>query len=297
MSSFVHDGHRLAYTEHGPADGPPVVLVHGLLFSQKLMTPVAQELAHRGYRAITLDLLGHGRSDRPPAMQEYSMAAFGRQIVGLLDHLGIERAVLHGLSLGANSALEAAVIAPDRVQGLVIEMPVLDNALMGCAIGFTPIMLTLSFARAPMQALAAVTRRIPTGGLYFADLLLDVVRQDPGPSNAVFHGLFFHRVAPTQAQRRAITAPTLVVGHPNDPIHPFSDADALVHEIAGARMVRMRSIVEGRVLPGRLVREILGFLEETFATEASRSGRTRRNGHGPVNGTVRTLPRRAREDR
>lgn len=294
MSSFVHDGHRIAYTEHGPPDGRPVVLVHGLLFSQKLMTPLAQELAHRGHRAITIDLLGHGESDRPPAMQEYSMTAFGGQIIGLLDHLGLERAVLHGLSLGANSALEAAVIAPDRVQGLVVEMPVLDNALLGCAIGFTPIMLTLSFARTPMRALAAVARRVPTGRLYFADLALDLVRQDPGPSNAVFHGLFFHRVAPTQAQRRGITAPTLVVGHPNDPIHPFSDADALVHEIAGARMVRMRSIVEGRVLPGRLVREITGFLDETFAATPATNG-TRRNGTG-TNGTVRTLPRRTARD-
>ncbi len=294
MSTFVHDGHRIAYTEHGPAGGDPVVLVHGLLFSQKLMVPLAQELAHRGYRAITIDLLGHGASDRPPVMQEYSMTAFGGQIIGLLDHLGIERAVLHGLSLGANSALEAAVIAPDRVQGLVIEMPVLDNALLGCAIGFTPIMITLSFARTPMRALAAVTRRIPTGRLYFADLLLDVVRQDPAPSNAVFHGLFFHRVAPTRAQRRGITAPTLVVGHPNDPIHPFSDADALVHEIDGARLVAMRSIVEGRVLPGRLIREIAGFLEETFAAGPDAGGR--RNGTGPANGKVRSLPRRTARD-
>lgn len=284
MATFVHDGHRIAYTEHGPADGRPVVLVHGLLFSQKLMRPLAEELAARGYRAITLDLLGHGQSDRPPAMQQYSMTAFGQQIIGLLDHLGIEKAVLHGLSLGANSALEAAVIAPDRVQGLVVEMPVLDNALMGCAIGFTPIMLTLSFARTPMRALSAVTRRIPTGGFYFADILLDLVRQDPDPSNAVFHGLFFHRVAPTQAQRRKIVAPMLVIGHPNDPIHPFSDADALVHEVPGARMVKMRSIVEGRIRPGRMVREITWFLDEAFAGDTPKVARRRL---GAVNGTAR----------
>jgi len=264
MPTFTHDGHRLAYTQHGPTTGHAVVLVHGLLFSQKLMTPLARVLGRRGYRAITLDLLGHGRSDRPAAMQAYSMKGFGEQIIALLDHLEIDSAVLHGLSLGANASLEAAVVAPARVKGLVIEMPVLDNALLGCAIGFTPIMLTLSFARAPMRALSAVTRRIPTSDprLYPVDLLLDVVRQDPGPSNAVFHGLFFHRVAPTQAQRRTIAAPALVVGHPRDPIHPFSDASALVDEMPRARLLEMSSILEGRLRPRRLVDEIAGFLTE-----------------------------------
>lgn len=280
MPTFTHGGHRLAYTQHGPAAGPPVVLVHGLLFSQKLMTPLAGALGRRGYRAITLDLLGHGRSDRPAEMQAYSMQTFGEQIIALLDHLEIDSAVLHGLSLGANASLEAAVAAPERVRGLVIEMPVLDNALLGCAISFTPIMLTLSFARTPMRALSAITRRIPTSDprLYPLDVALDLVRQDPGPSNAVFHGLFFHRVAPTRAQRRAIAAPTLVIGHPRDPIHPFSDATELVEEMPDARMLEMTSILEGRLRPRRLVDEISGFLAEVCGPPrrpASVSGRQR----------------------
>jgi len=266
MPTFMHEGYRIAYTEHGTG-AKAVVLVHGLLFSQNLMTPLAQHLAQRGYRAITIDLLGHGRSDRPERMQEYSMTGFGSQIIALLDHLEIDAAVVHGLSLGANSALEVAVGAPDRVKGLIIEMPVLDNALLGCAIAFTPIMLTLSFARAPTRALSALARRIPRT-TYFADLMLDLVRQEPGPSNAVFHGLFFHRVAPPQSLRRTITAPTLVVGHGNDPIHPFSDADALVGEIPGARLLRMQSILEGRLRPGRLSGEVSSFLEEVFAGDS-----------------------------
>lgn len=275
MPSFQHAGYRIAYTEHGTGDDV-VVLVHGLLFSQKLMVPLARHLAERGYRAITIDLLGHGRSDRPSDMQAYSMAGFGEQLVALLDHLEVERAVFHGLSLGANSALEAAVSAPDRIRGLIIEMPVLDDALLGCAIAFTPIMLTLTFARTPMRALSAITRRIPTSvpALAFPDMMLDLVRQDPEPSNAVFHGLFFHRVAPPPALRRTITAPTLVVGHPNDPIHPFSDADALVGEIQGARLMRMASILEGRLFPERLSNEIAGFLAEVFAAPADAAAGT-----------------------
>ena len=49
-----------------------------------------------------------------------------------------------GTSLGANVALEAAAQAPERVRGMVIEMPVLDHALIGCAIAFTPLMVALT---------------------------------------------------------------------------------------------------------------------------------------------------------
>ena len=51
---------------------------------------------------VTLDLLGHGRSDRPADPLVYSMSAFADQVVALLDHLGAEQAVVGGLSLGAN---------------------------------------------------------------------------------------------------------------------------------------------------------------------------------------------------
>ena len=59
------------------------------------------------------------------------MPAFAGQVVGLLDHLGVDEAVVAGTSLGANVTLEVAAAAPERVRGMVVEMPVLDNALLG----------------------------------------------------------------------------------------------------------------------------------------------------------------------
>src|SRR5882757_2534508 len=103
MPTFVHDGHRIAYSERG--SGPrAVVLIHGLLLSKKLVAPLASQLGQRGYRVITVDLLGHGDSDRPVEMWKYSMTAFGEQVIGLLDHLELDEAVVGGLSLGANTA-------------------------------------------------------------------------------------------------------------------------------------------------------------------------------------------------
>ena len=150
MPFFKFEGQRLAYTEFGggpaavtpagrrgrtaksaPANGRPLILLHGLLLSQEMHRPLAEALAARGNRVITLDLLGHGRSDRPRDMWRYSMAGYGRQIVALMDHLELEQAVVMGTSLGANSALEVASQHPERLRGLVIEMPVLDNGLLG----------------------------------------------------------------------------------------------------------------------------------------------------------------------
>src|SRR3954469_1167877 len=101
MKTFRHQGRTLAYTEYG--DGSRlVVLLHGLLLSQRMHEPLARSLADRGNRVVTLDLLGHGRSERPRDSQSYSMTFFGEQVIALLDHLEIEEAVVLGTSLGAN---------------------------------------------------------------------------------------------------------------------------------------------------------------------------------------------------
>src|SRR3954463_3391796 len=268
-SFFEHQGRRLAYTTYG--DGPrTTVLLHGLLLSQKMHRPLAKALARRGNRVVTLDLLGHGQSDRPRDMTAYSMPFFGEQVVALLDHLELDEAVLAGTSLGANATLEAAAAHPDRVRGMVVEMPVLDNALLGCAIAFTPLMVALTFGEPVMKGVSWVTRKMPTGGLWGADVLLDTVRQQPGPSAAVLQGLFFGRVAPHRSIRQTLTAPALVIGHDRDPVHPFSDSDALVSELPAARLLRADSMLELRLQPERLTDEIAGFLDHCWKPRRKR---------------------------
>ena len=272
-SSFRHAGRRLAYTSYG--DGPRLtVLLHGLLLSRRMHDELARELAARGHRVVTLDLLGHGASDRPVDMNRYSMTEFGREVVALLDHLDAAEAVVMGTSLGANTTLEAAALAPERLRGMVVEMPVLDNALLGCAVAFTPLMLGLTFGRRPMRALAALARRVPSRGLpWQADVLLDLVRQDPEPSAAVIQGLFFGRIAPPVEVRRTLRTPALVIGHRHDLVHPFSDAGNLVDELPDARLLQADSIVELRLAPERLTNEIATFLDECWRPRAARTRR------------------------
>ena len=261
MPFFKHDGHRLAYTVYG--EGPRIcVLLPGLLFSQRMHVPLARELAERGNRVITLDLLGHGRSDRPDDMRQYSMDQFAQQTVGLLDHLEIEQAVVGGTSLGANVTLCTASIAPERLRGMLIEMPVLDNALLACAIAFTPLMVALTFGRPLVRGVQLAARAVPSDRVpFWGDVVLDTLRQEPGPSAAVLHGLFFGRTAPPQSERQTFDVPTLVIGHPRDPIHPFSDADALGRELPQATLLDASSFFELRFRPERLTGEIAEFMD------------------------------------
>src|SRR5215204_4325807 len=101
MPEFVHEGHRISYGDYGEGDRP-LVLIHGLLMNRQMFDRLAPEMAARGNRVLTIDLLGHGSSDRPPEMVNYSMTFFAEQVVGLLDHLELEEAVIGGTSLGAN---------------------------------------------------------------------------------------------------------------------------------------------------------------------------------------------------
>jgi pimeloyl-ACP methyl ester carboxylesterase len=253
-----------------------VILVHGLLLSQKMHRPLAEDLAARGNRVITVDMLGHGESDRPRDMWRYSMHSFGEQIVALMDHLDIPEAVVMGTSLGANAALHVAATAPERLRGMVIEMPVLDNGLLSSALTFTPILVALTFGEPLMKLVARGTRAVPRRLLpYYGNVMLDLVRQDPGPGGALLQGLFFGRIAPHRNERRTFKTPTLVLGHRRDPVHPFSDAGMLAEELPDARLIEADSLIELRIRPERLTQEIAGFLNEVWATKPRRAKTTR----------------------
>jgi pimeloyl-ACP methyl ester carboxylesterase len=285
MPTFDFDGQRIAYTEFGggpaavvtssgrrartvtsaQAAGRPLILVHGLLLSKEMHRPLAKALAARGNRVITVDLLGHGKSDRPRDMWRYSMGAFAQQLLALMDHLELETAAVMGTSLGANTALEVASRAPERLRGMVIEMPVLDNALPASAVTFTPILLALTFGEPAMRLLARGARAIPRRLLpLYGNVLLDTIRQEPGPGGALLQGLFFGRIAPHRSERRTFTMPALVLGHRRDPVHPFSDAGQLAAELPNGRLLEADSLVELRLRPERLTDEIASFLDEIW---------------------------------
>jgi pimeloyl-ACP methyl ester carboxylesterase len=275
MAYFSYGDNRLAYTVHGRGERA-VVLLPGLLLSQKMQTPLAAQLAKRGNRVITFDPLGHGASDRPRESWRYSMGAFAEQTVALLDHLELDQAVVGGTSMGANITLEVAALAPKRLRGMIVEMPVLDHATAACAAAFSPLLLALRLGEPAMRGVARLARALPRSRVPFLiELGLDWAAQDPGASGAVLQGLLFGRTAPPREERLGFDAPALIIGHPRDPIHPFSDADMLAAELPNARLIDASSIVELRTKPARLIAQIARFLDDCFgerdANPASRA--------------------------
>lgn len=270
IGQFFLEHDRIEYTEYGAGDRW-VVLVHGQLMPRRMHQPLARAIASEGFHVVTVDLLGHGRSDRPVDPKEYSMTAFGEQVVALLDHLGAAQAVVGGTSLGANVALEVADLAPGRVRGLLLEMPVLDNALEAGLLAFGPPMFLARFFPLGITAVAKATRMVPRGIVpFWVGIGLDTLNQRPAAMAATIHGIFFGRIAPSSRRRKQIKAPALVVGHPRDPIHPWADAEMLAKELPGARFVAARSIFEWRVRPERLDAEATAFVSECWSTGTRR---------------------------
>ncbi len=255
---FLYEEHRISYDSFGEGERA-IVLVHGLLMNRRMFERLGPELAAAGNRVICVDLLGHGRSDRPEDLRLYSMPLFARQVVALLDRLELDSAVVGGTSLGANVGLELAVRHPDRARALFVEMPVLDHALPAVAGAFTPVLLGLRFGRPAFELTSRLTSLVPRTNPLL-DIGLDWVRQRPGPSGAVLEGLLLGETAPHRAERQKIQQPTLIVGHPRDPLHPFSDSGMLAEELPNARLVEANSIFEWRLKPGRLTAELAGFL-------------------------------------
>ena len=158
---------------------------------------------------------------------------------------------------------------------MVLEMPVLDNALLACAVAFTPLMVALTAGEPVMKGARARRAHGPRGARPVGGerRARHASARTPRPSAAVLQGLFFGRTAPHRAERRTFTTPALVIGHHRDPVHPFSDAGLLAEELPNARLLEASSIVELRLAPERLTDEIADVRRRLLDARAPRSAR------------------------
>ena len=112
-STFRCGGHDLVYDDYGdPGTDRVLVYIHGLLIDSEINRGIARALSDQGHRVVLLDLLGHGRSDKPTHASEYRIDTYTEQVVALLDELELAAAVLGGMSLGANVSLFTASRRP-----------------------------------------------------------------------------------------------------------------------------------------------------------------------------------------
>ena len=113
------NGTTMAYEDHGA--GPAVLLLHGIPFDRSFWKAQIQPLALAGYRVIAPDLRGFGQSMASPG--DYSLDALRDDVIGLLNYLGIGRAAMVGLSLGAHVLNTLLERYPQRLVAAVVVDP------------------------------------------------------------------------------------------------------------------------------------------------------------------------------
>jgi pimeloyl-ACP methyl ester carboxylesterase len=233
------------------APGPPLVLLHGAGGTHLHWPEEIRALA--GSRVLALDLPGHGGS---PGHAFTSVSDYARSVVGLLDALGIEQAVVAGLSLGGAIALALALDAPARVAGLVL-------AGTGARLRVSPAILRTT---ADPAALAAAAEGM--ADLAFGPAASPALRREfaeglrASPPGVAHAGFVACDRFDALARLGEIRAPTLVVCGSEDRLTPPRFSEHLRDHIAGARL----ELVPGaghmavREAPDRVARAIASFL-------------------------------------
>lgn len=119
MSYATVNGATLHYDDHGPVTGPVVLLIHGHPFNRTLWTPQSRALAAAGYRVIVPDLRGYGASDVTPG--KVYLSDFADDLIGLLDLLTVDQAVIGGVSMGGQIAMETHRRYAGRIRALILS--------------------------------------------------------------------------------------------------------------------------------------------------------------------------------
>jgi pimeloyl-ACP methyl ester carboxylesterase len=246
-------GLDMHYTRWGPANGRPILLIHGTLAWSKTWYEIAERLAEDGYRVIAPDLPPFGFSERP-ADGDYSRAAQASLILAFADALGLDQMVLVGHSFGGGATLEAAFTAPERIEGLVL----LDVALGLDSPAGTPMAASLFDAPMLGRALAAATFTNPlmTGkGLrdfIYDDRIVDakrialyqqpfVVRDTTSEVTKWLAGALFGNESRSRAADRrtyaTFTPPVVLVWGREDSVTPLAQGEQIRGLLPRATMV------------------------------------------------------------
>jgi pimeloyl-ACP methyl ester carboxylesterase len=234
---ITEDGCSLAYEEVG--SGLPTIWQHGLGADRQQPMEVFPRMV--GVRRITLECRGHGQSQMgDPA--HLSIAQFAADVGALLDHLGIDAAVLGGISLGAAISMRLAASIPRRVKGLILARPawVDEPAPLTMHPYLVVAELLKEYGReeglrrfANSETLAAVERVSPDNA---ASLLSFFSRRDEQSTIELLSRIPKDGPGLSQQVIASIDMPTLLIGNGEEYVHPLRYASQLKDLIPGAAL-------------------------------------------------------------
>jgi 3-oxoadipate enol-lactonase len=232
---MLHDGVTIYYTIEGPADAPVLLMSNSLGTSLEMWDPQARALSDE-FRVLRYDTRGHGRSSVPPG--PYSIAQLGEDMRHLLDHLGIARAHVCGLSMGGITAMWLAIHHPERIDRLVLSN---TAAWIGPASNWTDRAAAVERDGVASIAAAVVAKWLTPG---YAAAHPDQVASLQAMLGAMpAAGYAANCLAVRDSDLRTavggIRAPTLVISGSGDLPTPPADGRFLAEQIAGARYVEL----------------------------------------------------------
>jgi pimeloyl-ACP methyl ester carboxylesterase len=259
----LRTGVRLRYAEQGNAAGEPVILLHGLTDSWYSYSRVMPFLP-AALRAIAIDQRGHGDSDRPAS--GYTVTDFAEDVIAFLDTMGIRRATIIGHSMGAFVAQRVAIIAPDRVERLVL----IDGAPSARSAALLELKQELAAQPARMRdeflrAFQYGTVHAPVPEPFMARVITESAKVPTRVARSALDGLL---ASGDSAQLGAIRAPTLLVWGEHDPIFDRASQAAYERGIAASalRLYPDASHAPHWEAPERFVQDLLAFIARTPTT-------------------------------
>ena len=238
--TVLNDGVELAVGEAGPADGIPVVLLHGLTATRRYVVMGSKALERGGHRVISYDARGHGRSSPAGAYRYEDLAG---DLLAVMDASGVEQAVLAGASMGAHTLLRVALGAQERVRGLVAITPAFEPDVPANLERWDD--LAHGLRSGGVEGFVEAYRVEDEVPEQWVETVKTVLRQRMGQHvhlGAVADALQgVPRSRPFESLEAigAIGVPAVVVASRDeaDPSHPFAVAEAYAAAIPGARLV------------------------------------------------------------
>ncbi|MBH0775517.1 alpha/beta fold hydrolase [Nocardia bovistercoris] len=258
---------RLAYTEHGVGTDV-VVLLHQFLLDKRVQWPVAEYLAEQGYRVLCVDLPGHGESAAPHRPDAYGLSKSAAAVIDLLDALGLDKVFLGGASFGSLNALRIGLVAPHRLHGLLLEMPILDRGIRAACYWGGPGLGLYTLLGPLLRRLVPLARR-PARRPDYLGLALSLIARDPIATRHMGVGLLGHGLEPWIADWRSLRLPTLVIGHPHDPVHLLADAEQLHRELDDVEYLYVPSFFALRRRPETFLPQVARFVDRCCPPRAA----------------------------